>query len=333
MNRQDAILIVGGAGYIGSHVNKLLSSLGYKTIVFDNLSCGYKDFVKWGEFILGDLSDKEQLKLCFRKYSILATMHFSASAYVEESVRNPAKYYINNVSNTLNLLETMREFGVKYFIFSSTCATYGIPLEIPITEEHPQNPINPYGRSKLMIEQILKDYEHAYGIKHINLRYFNAAGADPDLEIGEWHEPETHLIPIVLEVAFGKREYVSIYGTDYDTPDGTCIRDYVHVCDLASAHILALEFLMKENKSESFNLGTGSGFSVREVIEVARRVTKREIKVVEVNRRPGDPPVLIASSQKAIDILKWKPKFSELEFIIETAWKWYLKRLIPQGKK
>lgn len=326
MHSQDAILIVGGAGYIGSHVNKLLSSLGYKTIVFDNLSCGHKEFVKWGEFILGDLSDKEQLKLCFRKYSILAIMHFSASAYVEESVRNPAKYYINNVSNTLNLLETMREFGVKYFVFSSTCATYGIPMEIPITEEHPQNPINPYGRSKLMIEQILKDYEHAYGIKHINLRYFNAAGADPDLEIGEWHEPETHLIPIVLEVAFGKREYVSIYGTDYDTPDGTCIRDYIHVCDLASAHILALEFLMRENKSESFNLGTGSGFSVREVIEVARRVTKREIRVVEADRRPGDPPVLIASSQKAIDILKWRPKFSELEFIIETAWKWYLKK-------
>lgn len=317
------ILIVGGAGYIGSHVNKLLNFYGYKTVVFDNLIYGHREFVKWGEFVLGDLSNKEQLRLCFRKYPIVAVMHFAAFAYVGESVIDPAKYYINNVSNTLNLLEVMREFGVQYFIFSSTCATYGIPKEIPITEQHPQNPINPYGKSKLMIEQILKDYDNAYGIKHINLRYFNAAGADPDCEIGECHEPETHLIPLALEVAAGRKDYIEIFGTDYDTPDGTCIRDYIHVNDLAIAHILALEYLLKENKSDSFNLGSEKGFSVREVIETVRKVTGKDIKVVESERRAGDPPVLVASSQKAKEILKWSPQFDRLETIIETAWKWH----------
>jgi len=219
MKNDGYILIVGGAGYIGSHVNKLLNMKGYLTIVFDNLIYGHRAFVKWGEFILGDLADKEQIRLCFKRYPVRAVMHFSAYAYVGESVTDPARYYFNNLANTLNLLDVMREFDVKYFIFSSTCATYGIPRYLPITEDHPQSPINPYGRSKLMVEEILKDYDKAYGFKHVNLRYFNAAGSDPDGEIGESHDPETHLIPLVLDVAGGKRENVKIFGTDYETHD------------------------------------------------------------------------------------------------------------------
>lgn len=315
------IFVAGGAGYIGSHVNKLLNQKGYKTIVFDNLIYGHREFVKWGEFVLGDLANKKQIRLCFKKFPIKVVMHFSAFAYVGESVINPAKYYINNVSNTLNLLEIMREFDVRYFIFSSTCATYGMPEKIPITEDHPQKPINPYGRSKLMIEQILKDYDAAYGIKHVNLRYFNAAGADPDGEIGEWHEPETHLIPLVLDVAIGKRQDVKIFGTDYDTPDGTCIRDYIHVTDVAEAHILALEYLLNGGKSDSFNLGNGNGFSVREVIQTTERVTGKKVTAIEWQRREGDPPILVGSSEKAKRILGWKPSYNDLAMIIETALK------------
>lgn len=325
MRNDGYILIVGGAGYIGSHVNKLLNQRGYKTIVFDNLVYGHKEFVKWGTFVLGDLADREQLRLCFNKYPILAVMHFGAFAYVGESVTDPAKYYYNNVANTLNLLEAMREFNVRYFIFSSTCATYGIPKEVPITEEHPQEPINPYGKSKLMVEEISKDYDKAYGIKRVNLRYFNAAGADPDREIGESHDPETHLIPLVLEVAYGKREGVKIFGTDYETPDGTCVRDYIHVMDLASAHVLSLEYLFSGGEIPAFNLGNGNGFSVREVITIAKKVTGKEIKTVEWDRREGDPPVLVGSSEKAKRILKWHPKYDDLQTIIDTAWKWHSK--------
>lgn len=317
------ILIAGGAGYIGSHVNKLLNKKGYKTVVFDNLIYGHREFVKWGDFILGDLADREQIYNCFRKYPIDAVMHFCAFAYVGESVSDPAKYYVNNVSNTLNLLEAMRKYNVRHFIFSSTCATYGIPSEIPITEETPQRPINPYGRSKLMIEEIIRDYDAAYGIRHINLRYFNAAGADPEGEIGEKHDPETHLIPLTIYAALGISEEIRIFGTDYPTKDGTCIRDYIHVMDLADAHVRALEYLKEREKSDSFNLGNNNGYSVREVIDIVRKVSGKNFKVRESERRKGDPPVLISSSKKAMEILGWRPRYPDIEFIIETAWRWH----------
>jgi len=252
-------------------------------------------------------------------------MHFCAFAYVGESVTDPAKYYRNNVMNTLNLLDTMREFDVPYIIFSSTCSTYGVPQCIPLTEDHPQSPINPYGWSKFMIEQILRDYDSAYGIKHVNLRYFNAAGADPDAEVGERHDPETHLIPLVLDVAAGKRPDVKIFGTDYETPDGTCVRDYIHVTDLSDAHILALDYLRNGGPCDSFNLGNGNGFSVREVIRTAEKVTGRAIKSVETDRRAGDPPVLVGSARKAKDVLNWRPQFADLAAIIQTAWRWHQK--------
>lgn len=317
------ILIVGGAGYIGSHLNKEISKKCIETIIFDNLSYGNKDFVKWGTFHQGDLGNIEDIRSVFRKYNVEAVMHFAAFTYVGESVEDPQKYYMNNVKNTLNLLQVMLEENVKYFVFSSTCATYGNPVEIPITENHPQNPINPYGKGKLMVETILKDYSDAYGLKYASLRYFNAAGADPDGKVGELHDPETHLIPLILDAAAGKREDIKIFGTDYDTPDGTCIRDYIHVTDLADAHILALEYLQNGGKSDVFNLGNGNGFSVKEVIEAAKEITGKDIKVVEADRRPGDPPILIGSSKKAMEILNWKPKYHDLSKIIETAWNWH----------
>jgi UDP-glucose 4-epimerase len=318
------ILIVGGAGYIGSHMNKLLNRRGYRTVVFDNLVYGSREFVKWGEFILGDLADRDQISLCFRKYQIDSVMHFSAFAYVGESVADPARYYRNNVANTLNLLEAMREEGkVRHFIFSSSCATYGIPEEIPITEDHHQKPVSPYGRSKLMIEEILKDYDKAYGIKHVNLRYFNAAGADPEGDIGERHHPETHLIPLTIYAALGVNKDVKIFGADYSTRDGTCIRDYIHVMDLADAHIRAIEHLKTRGESDSFNLGNGSGYSVREIIETVKRISKRDFKVIEAERREGDPPVLVGSSKKAMEILGWRPQYADIETIVETAYRWH----------
>ena len=246
-------------------------------------------------------------------------MHFAAFTYVGESVKDPQKYYQNNLCNTLNLLQVMMEEDVKYLVFSSTCATYGEPEVIPITENHTQNPINPYGKAKLMVEQILGDYSHAYGLKYVLLRYFNAAGADPEAEIGELHNPESHLIPLIMDVACDIREKIQIYGTDYPTPDGTCIRDYIHVVDLADAHIKALEYLQGDGESDAFNLGNGQGFSVKQVIETAKKITGKEIKAEEVERRPVDPPVLIGSSDKAKEILGWDPKYHELSYIIETA--------------
>ncbi|MEM2538330.1 MAG: UDP-glucose 4-epimerase GalE [Candidatus Methanomethylicia archaeon] len=317
------ILLVGGAGYIGSHANKLLTQKGYKTLVFDNLIYGHKEAVKWGEFILGDLNDIKQLRLLFGKYKIEAVMHFAAFAYVGESVENPEKYYVNNISNTLNLLQVMREFNCKNFIFSSTCAIYGNPEYLPIDEHHPQNPINPYGKSKLMIEKILEDYSKAYDFKYVALRYFNAAGDDIDCEIGENHDPETHLIPLVLDVAIGKRKDIKVFGTDYDTNDGSAIRDYIHVTDLADAHILALEYLKNGGASDVFNLGNGNGYSVFEVINKAREIINKDIKVTLTDRRPGDPAKLIGDATKAKKILGWKPKFSDLEKILETAWEWH----------
>lgn len=319
------ILIVGGAGYIGSHTNKELARRGYETVVLDNLVYGHAAAVKWGKFVLADICDTEALRRTFKEFKIDAVVHFAAYAYVGESMVEPQKYYLNNVSNTINLLSVMSEFGCDKIIFSSTCATYGDPYEIPITETHRQEPINPYGRSKLMVEHILSDYSKAYGLKYVALRYFNAAGADIDAEIGELHTPETHLIPLVLDAAIGKRDSISIFGTDYDTRDGTCVRDYIHVTDLAQAHILALEYLLAGGESDVFNLGNGHGYSVKEIIETARRVTGKSINAVECERRDGDPAFLVGSAQKAKEKLKWKPGFCGIDMIIETAWKWHQK--------
>jgi UDP-glucose 4-epimerase len=319
------ILVTGGAGYIGSHANKELNLAEYETVVLDNMSYGHEDFLKWGEYENVDLGDLKLLRNVFSKYEIDAVMHFAAFTYVGESVEDPQKYYLNNLRNTLNLLQVMNEFEVKKLIFSSTCATYGNPQKIPITESHPQNPINPYGKGKFMVEKILEDYSTAYGLRYVSLRYFNAAGADPEGDVGERHNPETHLIPLILDAASGKREDIKIFGTDYPTADGTCIRDYIHVTDLAAAHIKSLKYLESGKMSEIFNLGNGNGFSVKEVIEEARKVTGRTIKATETERRPGDPPILVGSSEKAHKILKWQPKYGDLTQIIKTAWEWYKK--------
>jgi UDP-glucose 4-epimerase len=319
------ILIVGGAGYIGSHVNKELNKQGYKTVVFDSLVKGHKEAVKWGEFFEGDLANLDQIREVFKKYPIEAVIHFAAFIEVGESVKDPLKYYKNNVKNTLNLLEVMVESNIKKIIFSSTAATFGNPEYTPIDENHPQVPINPYGQAKLMVEKILADFDNAYGLKYVALRYFNACGADIETEIGENHSPESHLIPLILDAALGKREDIKVFGTDYPTPDGTCVRDYVHVNDLAQAHILALKHLLNEGASDKFNLGNGKGFSVKEVIDTAKKVTGIDFKVTEAERRPGDPPTLVADSTKAKEILKWEPQYADLETIISSAWKWHQK--------
>jgi UDP-glucose-4-epimerase GalE len=317
-----SILVTGGAGYIGAHACKALARAGYTPIAYDNLVYGHPESVKWGPLEKGDIGDSRRLETVLQKYKPTSVMHFAAYAYVGESVENPAKYYRNNVAGTLTLLESMRNCGIDKMIFSSTCATYGMPEQIPIDEDHPQYPINPYGRGKLMIEWILQDFAAAYDLKFVSLRYFNAAGADPEGEIGEDHDPETHLIPLVLDAALGRREHLKIFGTDYDTSDGTCIRDYIHVSDLADAHLLALEYLRDGGESNVFNLGNGNGFSVREVIAAAGELTGYDIPCVESERRPGDPPVLIGSSDKIRKTLSWNPVFNELEAIIETAWRW-----------
>ena len=325
------ILIVGGAGYIGSYMCKYLANNGYNPIVLDNLVYGHREAVRWGPFIEGSMADSKLLKQIFSKYQIVAVMHFAAFCYVGESVTLPAKYYRNNVADTINLLEVMVEKNVSSFIFSSSCATYGEPVEIPITEEHPQNPINPYGRTKLMVEQILDDFRSAYGLESVSLRYFNAAGADPDGELGEDHRPETHLIPLVLQTALGQRKAINIFGGNYPTKDGTCIRDYIHIVDLAEAHFLALKRLMNGLPGGKYNLGNGDGYSVGEVIETARKITGKTIPINIVDRRPGDPAVLVGSSKKAAGELGWKPRFPDLYTIIETAWKWHSR--CPEGYK
>lgn len=320
------ILVTGGAGYIGSHVCKALKARGYDVVVFDNLIYGHRDFVKWGDIEEGDLKDRHAIDLVLKRHQPSAVIHFAAYAYVGESVEDPSKYYCNNVTGSLNLLDAARLYGVKHIVFSSTCATYGIPQAVPIQEEHPQKPINPYGKTKLMIEEILMDYDAAYGMKSASLRYFNAAGADPCAEIGEDHDPEPHLIPLVLDAAAGLRHAITVFGTDYDTPDGTCIRDYIHVTDLADAHIKALEYVLAGGETAAFNLGTGSGYSVKEIIEVARNITERDIVVIEGQRRLGDPPCLISASQKARDVLGWSPIYSDINTIIRHAWLWHVKR-------
>lgn len=319
------VLIVGGAGYIGSHTNKYITQKGYETLVLDNLSFGHEYAVKWGKLIVGDIADKDLLDEIFTTYKIETVMHFSAFAFVGESVTSPQKYYQNNVVNTLNLLNTMIKHDVKKFIFSSTCATFGEPEYTPIDEAHPQNPINPYGLSKLMVEKILKDYDKAYGLKSVVLRYFNASGADPETEIGEDHTPETHLIPLVLDVAIGKREDIKVFGNDYNTPDGTCVRDYIHVNDLADAHYLGIKYLEKEKKSNQFNLGNGTGFSVMQIIDTAKKITGKNINFTVAPRREGDPSTLIGGSKKATEILTWKPRYANIEDIIQTAWNWHKK--------
>ncbi|WPZ20156.1 UDP-glucose 4-epimerase GalE [Geobacillus subterraneus] len=317
------ILVVGGAGYIGSHVVKELVEKE-QVIVLDNLSTGHRNLVDdRAVFVQGDLGSKADLKSIFETYPIQAVMHFAANSLVGESVKNPMKYYQNNVAATLTLLETMLDYGVKHFIFSSTAATYGIPNVELITEDCPTNPINPYGRSKLMVEQMLADLAAAYGLNYVVLRYFNAAGAHESGEIGEDHNPETHLIPLILQHLLGQRENISVFGTDYDTPDGTCIRDYIHVTDLAKAHILALEALLTgKKKTAVYNLGNGLGYSVKEVIETCEQVTGRKAVIAYTDRRPGDPARLVASSQKIEEELGWKAEYS-LAQIIESAWRWH----------
>lgn len=320
------ILVTGGAGYIGSHVNKELHRRGFKTIVIDNLVNGHREFVKWGDFFEVDLLDQDALRKIFESVRIDAVMHFAAFAYVGESVREPKKYYANNVVGTLNLLEVMLEAGVDKFIFSSTCAVYGNPEYVPMDEDHPKNPINPYGRSKIAVEFMLEDFSRAYSLKYVSLRYFNAAGADPEAEIGEWHEPETHLIPNVIYSVLGVKPYVEIFGTDYDTKDGTCIRDFIHVKDLANAHISALEYLLDGGDSCSLNLGTGKGYSVKEIVELTERITGLPVRVKYSDRRPGDPPVLVADPSKAREVLGWEAKYN-IGDIIETAFRWHKKVL------
>ncbi|WP_019505254.1 UDP-glucose 4-epimerase GalE [Pleurocapsa sp. PCC 7319] len=323
------ILVTGGAGYIGSHSVLALQQAGYEVIILDNLVYGHQDIVEKvlkTKLIVGDTSDRSLLQQIFNNHQIDAVMHFAAYAYVGESVTQPAKYYQNNVVGTLTLLEAMVEADINKFVFSSTCATYGVPETVPIIEEQPQNPINPYGKTKLMVEQILQDFDLAYNFRSVCLRYFNAAGADPEGMLGEDHTPETHLIPLVLQTALGHRESISIYGIDYDTTDGSCIRDYIHVTDLAQAHILALKYLLNGGSSDMFNLGNGNGFSVKQVIETARQVTQKEIKATECDRRAGDPPILVGSGEKAKQILGWKPQYPGLEDIITHAWQWHQKR-------
>jgi UDP-glucose-4-epimerase GalE len=317
------ILIVGGAGYIGSYMCKYLAKNGYHPIVLDNLVYGHRQAVKWGPFIAGQMADTKLLDQIFTEHPIAAVMHFAAFCYVGESVEDPGKYYQNNVAATITLLEEMLKKNIKNFIFSSSCAVYGEPVEIPITEQHQYNPINPYGRSKLMVEQILQDFRAAYGLEYVALRYFNAAGADPEGELGEEHDPETHLIPLVLKTALGQRKTISIFGDDYATKDGTCIRDYIHIDDLAQAHLLALDRLLNGLPGGQYNLGNGDGYSVKEVIEVARNITSKQIPAKIVKRRPGDPAVLIGSSAKAFKELGWKPQFADLNAIVETAWQWH----------
>jgi len=322
---KKVILVTGGAGYIGSHVVKELRRQGYRLLVYDNLSTGHRWAIKGDKLIEGDLGDKRRVEEILHKEKPLAVMHFAASAIVGESVERPELYFHNNVINSLNLLEAMLAGEVKYFIFSSSAAVYGNPLQVPIVEDHPLGPVSPYGEGKVFVERALRWYDQAHGLRYISLRYFNAAGADPEGELGEAHNPETHLIPRILDVALRKKPYIEIYGTDYDTPDGTCIRDYIHVADLAQAHILALEALLDGAASRAYNLGNQRGFSVKEVVDVARAVASHPIPVRESSRRQGDPPVLVASSERIKKELGWKPRYDDLKIIVETAWQWMKK--------
>lgn len=316
------ILVVGGAGYIGSHMVKLLRLSGFNPVVADDLSSGRRAAVQGADLHVGDIGDAAFVDRVLRACRPAAVMHFASYIQVGESVANPGKYYRNNVTATQVLLDGMRAYDVARFIFSSTAAIFGDPTYVPIDEAHPKQPINPYGRSKWMVEQMLEDYDRAYGLKSVCLRYFNAAGADPDGELGECHEPETHLLPLILQAAAGRRPHITIYGDDYATPDGSCVRDYIHIEDLCSAHLLALRQLLAGSESARYNLGNGNGFSVREVITAAQRVTGCEIPVVIGERRAGDPPSLVADSRCARAELGWQPQFADLDTIVAHAWAW-----------
>lgn len=318
-----SILVTGGAGYIGSHCVAALIDRGVDVVVVDDLSKGHKEALKGGRFYLGSVADQDFLNSVFEKESIEAVIHFAAFSLVGESMQVPEQYFRNNVTAGLTLIETMIRYKVPYLVFSSTAATFGEPEHTPIVENDRQVPTNPYGESKLIVEHMLKWCDQAHGLKYCALRYFNVAGARADGTIGEDHRPESHLIPLILQVAQGKRDKLSLFGTDYPTKDGTCVRDYIHVEDLIDAHMLALDYLRAGNPSAAFNLGNGQGFSNREIIEAARRVTGHPIPVSEEGRRPGDPATLIASSRKAMDVLGWKPKYTNVEDIIATAWKWH----------
>jgi UDP-glucose-4-epimerase GalE len=320
----DAILVTGGAGYIGSHTVRMLAEQDCRLVVLDNLVYGHREAVLSDEITLveGEMADAELIEGLFAEHAFDAVVHFAAYAYVGESVEQPGKYYENNTAAPMVVLEAMRRHGCRQFIFSSTCATYGNPQYIPINEQHPQAPINPYGRSKLMLEWILEDYERAYDIRSVKLRYFNACGAAEDGLIGEDHDPETHLIPLVLMTLTGERENVTVFGTDYDTPDGTCIRDYIHIVDLARAHVLALEHLKEGKPSLACNLGTGRGVSVQEIIDIAERVAGKKVPVVYGDRRPGDPPQLVADPSLAKEVLGWEAEYKDVAESIRTAWQW-----------
>jgi UDP-arabinose 4-epimerase len=317
------VLVTGGAGYIGSHTCKALARAGFVPVAYDSLVHGHEWAVRWGPLERGDICDGARLDGVIARYKPCAIIHFAAFAYVGESVTDPGKYYQNNVVGSLNLIEAARRNGIGSFVFSSTCATYGIPQQLPITEDTPQMPINPYGATKLMVERILDDFSFAHNIAHISLRYFNSAGCDPDGLIGEDHDPETHLIPLILDAASGRRANVTVFGTDYDTPDRTCIRDYVHVSDLAEAHVLALTSLLDGAPSKKLNLGLGYGFSVLDVIRAVEQVTGLHVPTVLGERRPGDPAALVSDPKNAMQILGWRPKYADLHRIVETAWTWH----------
>jgi UDP-arabinose 4-epimerase len=325
------ILVTGGAGYIGSHACKALARAGYFPVVYDNLSEGHSWAAKWGPLVIGEISDRVLLRSTLREFRVQAVLHFAASAYVGESMRNPQKYFNNNVVNSLSLLDLMLEADVTRIVFSSSCATYGVPLQLPIPEYHPQSPINPYGASKLFVENVLRWYGEAYGLRSAILRYFNAAGADPEGELGEAHEPETHLIPLVIAAAQGKIPHVEVYGTDYDTPDGTAVRDYVHVTDLADAHVRALDRILNGSANIGINLGTGVGYSVKEVVAAVERISGRQVPVREGPRRPGDPGALVAAVGRGHEFLAWKPAHSDLETIVRTAWRWHTSAAAEEG--
>jgi len=324
---KNKILIVGGAGYIGAHMAKMLANSNHEVVILDNLSTGFRHLAKYGELVVGDLADTHLLENLFRSHDFSGVIHFAANSLVGESMANPAKYYRNNVAGTLNLLDVMLRHNVKNLIFSSTAATFGEPEYTPIDEKHPQHPINTYGTTKLMVETILQDYATAYGFNSVCLRYFNACGADPEGELGECHEPETHLIPLILQAASGKRDAITVFGRDYPTEDGTCIRDYIHINDLCSAHALALASLISKEKSGAltYNLGNGSGFSVQQVLDVVQAVVAEDnchVTVLSGERRAGDPAVLVADAQKAKNELAWQPAFNNLETIVRHAWAW-----------
>jgi UDP-arabinose 4-epimerase len=318
----ESVLVTGGAGYIGSHTAKLLARSGFRPVVLDNLTRGHAESVQWGPLVKGDIADASLVKRVVREYGIQAALHFAALAYVDESVRNPRNYFQNNVTGSLNLLDALVDSGVRHVVFSSTCATYGIPESVPISESNAQRPVNPYGESKLFVERVLEWYGKAYGLNWTALRYFNAAGADEDGEIGEDHDPETHIIPRAILAALGSVPELQVFGTDYPTADGTAVRDYIHVTDLAEAHVLALKHLLNGGKSQAINLGTGTGHSVLEVIRAVEGISGLRVPRRIADRRPGDPPMLVASNARASEVLGWSPKHSDLETMVRTAWAW-----------